>query len=63
MSVVCAAVVLLGIGGVGCAPRDEEPAATALPTRQTTLDPVNKKLEAAQQETERRRAEVDSVAR
>jgi hypothetical protein len=38
-------------------------AAALLPTRQTTIDPVTKKLEAAQQDTERRRAEVDSAAR
>lgn len=59
----CAVAALLVIGGIGCAPRNEEPASTPLPTRQTTIDPVTKKLEAAQQDTERRRAEVDSAAR
>ena len=59
----CAVAALLAIGGTGCAPRNEEPATTPLPTRQTTIDPVNKKLEAAQQDTERRRAEIDSAAR
>jgi len=60
---LCAVAALLAIGGSGCAPRNEEPASTPLPTRQTTIDPVNQKLEAAQQDTERRRAEVDSAAR
>lgn len=60
---LCAVAALLLMGVSGCAPRNEEPASTPLPTRQTTIDPVNKKLEAAQQDTERRRAEVDSAAR
>jgi hypothetical protein len=59
----CAVAALLVIGVIGCAPRSEEPASTPLPTRQTTIDPVTKKLDAAQQDTERRRAEVDSAAR
>jgi len=59
----CAVAALLIIGGIGCAPRNEEPASTPLPTRQTTIDPVTKKLDAAQQDTERRRAEVDSAVR
>ena len=29
-----------------CTPRDSEPAKTPLPTRETTIDPVTKKLEA-----------------
>jgi hypothetical protein len=40
-------------------PGRETPSPTPLPTRQTTIDPVNRKLDAAQQETERRRNEVD----
>jgi hypothetical protein len=60
---LCSVAALLVVGVIGCAPRDEEPASTPLPTRQTTIDPVTKKLEAAQQDTERRRAEVDSAAR
>jgi hypothetical protein len=40
-------------------PKREAPSPTPLPTRQTTIDPVNRKLDAAQQETERRRNEVD----
>jgi len=46
----------------GCT-RGEEPASTPLPTRQTTIDPVVKKLDAAQQEAERRRAEIDNTAK
>jgi hypothetical protein len=34
-----------------------------LPTRQTTLDPVNAKLDNAAQETERRRQEIDNAAK
>jgi hypothetical protein len=39
------------------------PAATPLPTRETTIDPVTKKLDAAQQDLERRRAEADQVGK
>jgi hypothetical protein len=46
----------------GCTPRADEPS-TPLPTRQTTIDPVNKKLDAAQQEAERRRAEIDGAGK
>jgi hypothetical protein len=42
-----------------CTPRDSEPAKTPLPTRQTTIDPVAKKLDAASQEIERRRQAID----
>jgi hypothetical protein len=56
---ICAMTALLALGGMGCAPREEAPAATPLPTRQTTIDPVTKKLEAAQQDAERRRNEAE----
>jgi len=46
----------------GCTPRTDEPS-TPLPTRQTTIDPVVKKLDAAQQDAERRRAEIDGAAK
>jgi outer membrane murein-binding lipoprotein Lpp len=36
---------------------------TPLPTRQTTIDPVKSKLDAAQGDAERRRAEADQVGR
>ena len=47
----------------GCAPRSEEPSSTSLPTRQTTIDTVVKKLDAAQQEAEKRRAEIDGIGK
>ncbi|HQR22852.1 MAG TPA: hypothetical protein PLE54_03445 [Burkholderiaceae bacterium] len=40
-----------------------EAQATPLPTRQTTIDPVNRKLDAAQQDNERRRTEIDGATR
>jgi hypothetical protein len=55
------ALVSLALVG-GCSPRADEPS-TPLPTRQTTIDPVNKKLDAAQQDAERRRAEADSAGK
>ena len=56
---ICTMAVLLAFGGMGCAPRENDPAATPLPTRETTIDPVTKKLEAAQQDAERRRSEAE----
>ena len=53
------AVMLLALGGISCAPRSDEPAPTQLPTRQSTIDPVKQNLDAAQQEAERRRNEVE----
>jgi hypothetical protein len=47
----------------GCSPSKDESAATPLPTRQTTIDPVIQKLDAAQQEAERRRAEIESASK
>jgi len=41
----------------------DTPASTPLPTRQTTIDPVTKKLDAAQQDAERRRSEVDQAGK
>lgn len=55
-------ILLVAVALVGCTPRDEE-TRTVLPTRQTTIDPVNKKLDAAQQETDKRRAEIDNVGK
>jgi len=49
---------------VACKGRDPvEPAATPLPTRQTTIDPVNKKLDTAREDAERRRQQVDDAAK
>jgi len=55
--------VLLALSGLGCSPRKDEQQATPLPTRQTTIDPVNRKLDEAQQDIERRRDEVDRATR
>jgi len=47
-----------------CGGRNEtEPVKTPLPTRQTTIDPVNKKLDTAREDAERRRQQVDDAAR
>lgn len=43
------------------AARKDAPASTPLPTRQTTIDPVNRKLDAAAGDAEKRRAEADRV--
>jgi hypothetical protein len=49
---------------VACNSREaSEPAKTPLPTRQTTIDPVNKKLDTARENAERRRSEVDEAAK
>ena len=40
-----------------------EPAKTPLPTRQTTIDPVNKKLDTARENAERRRSEGDEAVK
>ena len=47
----------------GCTRSEREPASTPLPTRQTTIDPVNNKLGAAAQDIERRRQDMDSAAK
>ena len=48
---------------IACTRSDREPVHTPLPTRQTTIDPVNNKLDAAAQDTERRRQDIDSAAK
>ena len=48
---------------IACTQTDREPARTPLPTRQTTIDPVNNKLDAAAQDTERRRQDIDNAAK
>jgi hypothetical protein len=57
----CAGLLIAGVI-CACTPREDE-ARTPLPTRQTTIDPVKQKLEAAQQETEKRRAEIDQATK
>ena len=46
-----------------CTRADREPARTPLPTRQTTIDPVNSKLDAAAQDAERQRQDIDKATR
>lgn len=62
--VVVVATLVMSAGSLlwGCGPRSE-PSSTALPTRQTTIDPVVQKLDAAQQEAEKRRAEIDVIGK
>lgn len=49
---------------VACTGRDSsEPAKTPLPTRQTTIDPVTKKLDTAREDAERRRQQVDDASK
>jgi hypothetical protein len=43
-----------------CTPPDSEPAKTPLPTRETTIDPVTKKLDAAAKDIELRRQAIDA---
>ncbi|MDQ3214862.1 MAG: hypothetical protein M3P99_02105 [Pseudomonadota bacterium] len=45
---------------ISCTGRDAgEPAKTPLTTRQTTIDPVTKKLDTAREDAERRRQQID----
>lgn len=46
---------------VACNSRDSEPVKTPLPTRQTTIDPVVKKLDTAREDAERRRQQADDA--
>jgi hypothetical protein len=48
---------------VGCTRTGPDPAPKPLPTRQTTIDPVNAKLDAASVDTERRRQDIDNAAK
>jgi hypothetical protein len=49
---------------IACTGRDTGDAAkTPLPTRQTTIDPVTKKLDTAREDAERRRQQVDDTAK
>ena len=46
-----------------CTRAERDSGATPLPTRQTTVDPVNKKLGAAAEDAERRRQDIDDAAK
>ena len=47
----------------GCPRADRSEAPTPLPTRQTTIDPVNARLDAAAQDAGRRRQDIDNAAK
>jgi hypothetical protein len=49
-------VVLVG----ACSPQRDS---TPMPTRQTTIDPVIKKLDAAAEQAEKRREELDAASK
>ena len=63
LRLVVTLIVLLLLAA--CKGRDaaEPPPSTPLPTRQTTIDPVNKKLDTAREDAERRRKQVDDAAK
>ncbi|MGZ9031323.1 MAG: hypothetical protein ACXW2G_08110 [Burkholderiaceae bacterium] len=46
-----------------CTGADRSDASTPLPTRQTTIEPVNARLDAAAQDTERRRQDLDNAVK
>lgn len=46
-----------------CSRTVAEPPPTVLPTRQTTIDPVNSRLDAAAQDAERRRQDLDNAVK
>lgn len=47
---------------LACGRRDDgAPVPTPLPTKQTTIEPVNRKLESAREEAERRRQQADDA--
>jgi len=55
-----AALTLLALALAACTGRTDS---TPLPTKQTAIDPVMKKLEAAQQQEQKRRQEMDEAAK
>ena len=60
MRVVCAGGIAFLV--VACSPGDRDTRTTPLPTKQA-IDSVTKKLDAAAQDTERRRQEIDQAAK
>ena len=57
----CILVVAFAIAA--CSPPGDAQRGTPLPTRQTTIDPVNTKLDAAAQDAAKRRQDVDDAAK
>jgi len=53
-------LVLLAVLVGACSPRRDS---TPLPTRQTTIDPVTKKLEAAGAQADKRREDMEAAAK
>ena len=47
----------------GCSAADRSDTPGPLPTRQTTIDPVNSRLDAAAQDAERRRQNLDNATK
>lgn len=53
-------IALLALIAAACSPQRD---ATPLPTKQTTIDPVLKKLDAAAEQAEKWREQMDAVAK
>ena len=54
-------VLIAAVALVACTREASEPPKTTLPTRQTTIDPVTKKLDTAREDAERRRQQADDA--
>jgi hypothetical protein len=56
-------ILLVAFAVAACSRSGDEQRSTPLPTRQTTIDPVNTKLEAAAQDAAKRKQDVDDAAK
>ncbi len=54
------ATTLIALLAAGCSPQRDT---TPLPTKQTTIDPVMKKLDAASQQADKRREEMEAATK
>jgi hypothetical protein len=54
-------VLIAAVALIACTREASEPPKTPLPTRQTTIDPVTKKLDTAREDAERRRQQADDA--
>jgi hypothetical protein len=63
MRCVAAAGIAAVVVSLAACQRSDEPASTPLPTRQTTIDPVTKKLDTAAKDIETRRQAVDDASK
>jgi hypothetical protein len=59
---LAAGCVVVALAAGGCTPAERDGGRTPLPTRQTTIDPVKKALDAAADDVERRRRDMDNAA-